>query len=52
MVQVLGRKLMTRQGTRAHWSAENTTMHLVRFLNGVVLIDEMDLVCSTLYDLS
>jgi len=38
--------LMLLQGTRAHWTCENTTMHLVRFVNGVVLIDEYDLVGS------
>ena len=32
------------QGPRAHWSAENTAMHLVRLQHGVVFIDEHDLV--------
>ena len=43
-VSVLGGKLATRQGTRAHWSAENTAMHLVRSLQGLIFIDELDLV--------
>ncbi|KAI0958231.1 hypothetical protein AcV7_004104 [Taiwanofungus camphoratus] len=42
-VSVLGGKLVTRQGTRAHWSPENTTMHLVRSINGVTFIDELEL---------
>ncbi|RDX50089.1 hypothetical protein OH76DRAFT_481347 [Lentinus brumalis] len=42
-VSVLGGTLATRQGTRAHWSAENTAMHLVRSLQGFILIDELDL---------
>lgn len=37
------------QGTRSHWSAENTTMHQVRCMQGNVLIDEHDLVCATLF---
>lgn len=40
MVTVLRGTLITRQGTRAHWSSENTTMHLVRSANGVTFIDE------------
>ncbi|KAI0743870.1 hypothetical protein C8Q80DRAFT_1107264 [Daedaleopsis nitida] len=42
-VSVLGGKLATRQGSRAHWSAENTAMHLVRSLQGLIFIDELDL---------
>lgn len=36
--------LLVPQGTRAHWSSENTTMHVVRSNDGHVLIDEIDLV--------
>ncbi|KAF8441565.1 hypothetical protein L210DRAFT_3398836 [Boletus edulis BED1] len=43
LVQVLGGQLAIRQGTRAHWSSENTAMHVVRSNDGHVLIDEMDL---------
>lgn len=32
------------QGARAHWSSENTAMHVVRSNGGHVLIDEIDLV--------
>lgn len=32
------------QGKRAHWSADNTAMHVVRSRKGVVFIDELDLV--------
>lgn len=32
------------QGSRSHWSAENTTMHVVRSRQGYVIIDEVDLV--------
>ena len=47
LVALLGGTLATRQGTRAHWSAENTAMHLVRSLQGFVYIDELDLVCAS-----
>jgi len=40
MITVLGGRLAIRQGTRAHWSPENTAMHLVRSANGIILIDE------------
>ncbi|KAI0685205.1 hypothetical protein BC835DRAFT_1385556 [Cytidiella melzeri] len=43
LVHVLGGRLATRQGLRAHWSAENTAMHLVRSLHGVIYIDELEL---------
>ncbi len=43
-VSVLGGTLATRQGTRAHWSPENTAMHVVRSLGGLIYIDELDLV--------
>ncbi|KAM5531859.1 hypothetical protein V8D89_014489 [Ganoderma adspersum] len=42
-VSVLGGTLATRQGTRAHWSPENTAMHVVRSLRGLIYIDELDL---------
>ncbi|KAI0695962.1 hypothetical protein C8T65DRAFT_664443 [Cerioporus squamosus] len=47
-VSVLGGTLATRQGTRAHWSAENTAMHLVRSLRGFIFIDELDLAIKNL----
>ncbi|KAI6110602.1 hypothetical protein EDD16DRAFT_1610736 [Pisolithus croceorrhizus] len=37
------RKLAIRQGSRAHWSSENTTMHAIRSNNKQILIDELDL---------
>ncbi|KDR75771.1 hypothetical protein GALMADRAFT_226417 [Galerina marginata CBS 339.88] len=43
LIQVLGGRLAIRQGTRTHWSSENTTMHLIRSFRGVVVIDEHDL---------
>ncbi|CAA7259079.1 unnamed protein product [Cyclocybe aegerita] len=43
LIEILGGTLAIRQGTRAHWTPENTTMHLVRSLNGLILIDELDL---------
>ncbi|KAI0253990.1 hypothetical protein BJV78DRAFT_100670 [Lactifluus subvellereus] len=43
LVHALGGQLATRQGTRSRWSAENTTMHQVRFMHGNVFIDEHDL---------
>ncbi|KAJ8462145.1 hypothetical protein ONZ45_g18040 [Pleurotus djamor] len=42
-VKVLGGLLITRQGNRTHWSADNTCMHLARTSAGVVFIDEYDL---------
>ncbi|EKM54575.1 uncharacterized protein PHACADRAFT_258517 [Phanerochaete carnosa HHB-10118-sp] len=41
-VAILGGQLATRQGTRAHWSRENTAMHLARSANGVIYIDELE----------
>ncbi|KAH0827451.1 hypothetical protein J3R83DRAFT_4139 [Lanmaoa asiatica] len=43
LVYVLGGQLAIRQGTRAHWSSENTAMHVVRSNDGHTLIDEIDL---------
>ena len=48
LVSVLGGQLVTRQGTRVHWSAENTAMHLVRSVQGLVYIDELDIVRALL----
>ncbi|KAH9040635.1 hypothetical protein EDB85DRAFT_1924378 [Lactarius pseudohatsudake] len=48
LVHALGGRLAIRQGTRSHWSAENTTMHQVRWIQGNVLIDEHDLHVSNL----
>ncbi|KAG2126300.1 hypothetical protein DEU56DRAFT_543361 [Suillus clintonianus] len=42
-VHVLGGKLAIRQGTRAHWSSENTAMHVVRSSGEQIFIDEVDL---------
>ncbi|THG99521.1 hypothetical protein EW026_g2852 [Hermanssonia centrifuga] len=43
LVYTLGGQLAIRQGIRAHWSSENTAMHLVRAFGGVTYIDELDL---------
>ncbi|KAG7446222.1 uncharacterized protein BT62DRAFT_104514 [Guyanagaster necrorhizus] len=43
LLQVLENQLAIRQGTRAHWTAENTTMHVVRQSGDSILIDELDL---------
>ncbi|KJA28999.1 hypothetical protein HYPSUDRAFT_128486 [Hypholoma sublateritium FD-334 SS-4] len=43
LIQTLGGTLAIRQGSRTHWSPENTTMHLVRSLKGAIFIDELDL---------
>ncbi|KIY67156.1 hypothetical protein CYLTODRAFT_422772 [Cylindrobasidium torrendii FP15055 ss-10] len=43
MLKVLGGQLAVRQGSRVHWSAENTAMHVVRSRNGYILIEELDL---------
>lgn len=42
-VHILGGKLATRQGTRAHWSSENTAMHVVRSSGEHIFIDQVDL---------
>lgn len=44
LVHVIGGQFVTRQGMRAHWSAENTTMHLIRACYGLVYIDEQEMV--------
>ncbi|KAJ7783303.1 hypothetical protein B0H16DRAFT_1658611 [Mycena metata] len=50
LVQCLGGTLAIRQGTRAHWTNENTAMHVVRSMDGVILIDQVDIdiknICS------
>jgi len=43
LVFILGGRIAIRQGTRAHWTVENTTMHVVRGINGSIYIDELDL---------
>jgi hypothetical protein len=46
MAQVLGGTIVIRQGSRAHWSVENTAFYCVR-MHGhhYVVIEEMELVC-------
>ncbi|KAJ7217929.1 hypothetical protein GGX14DRAFT_357559 [Mycena pura] len=50
LVQCLGGTLAIRQGSRTHWTNENTAMHVVRAIHGVIFIDQVDLdvksVCS------
>ncbi|KAI0029659.1 hypothetical protein K488DRAFT_55918, partial [Vararia minispora EC-137] len=48
LVSVLGGQIVIRQGFRALWSAENTTMHCVRLLDGNIIIDELDLTVSNM----
>ncbi|KAG1766953.1 hypothetical protein EDD22DRAFT_950281 [Suillus occidentalis] len=43
LVHILGGKLAIRQGTRAHWSSENTALHVVRSSGEHIFIDEVDL---------
>ncbi|EGO00036.1 hypothetical protein SERLA73DRAFT_180416 [Serpula lacrymans var. lacrymans S7.3] len=43
LVHALGGKLAIRQGTRLHWSSDNTAMHVVRSARGLIMIDEVDL---------
>ncbi|KAK7005621.1 hypothetical protein R3P38DRAFT_3038596 [Favolaschia claudopus] len=43
LVQCLGGTLSIRQGSRAHWANDNTAVHIVRALNGVIHIDQVDL---------
>ncbi|KAJ7497417.1 hypothetical protein FB451DRAFT_1120918 [Mycena latifolia] len=50
MVQCLGGTLAIRQGSRAHWANENTAMHIIRSMHGVLFIDQVDIdiknICS------
>lgn len=39
------------QGKRSLWSEDNTTMHCARSWSGLILIDEVDLVCRMLSNL-
>ncbi|KAA1472849.1 hypothetical protein DENSPDRAFT_778865 [Dentipellis sp. KUC8613] len=48
LIVLLGGQLIIRQGFRSHWSSENTTMHLVRAMDDVVIIDEHNFVLSSL----
>lgn len=43
-MRLLCARLNSRQGSRTHWSSENTAMHVVRSVNGSLFIDEHDLV--------
>ncbi|KAK0212784.1 hypothetical protein DFS33DRAFT_1377248 [Desarmillaria ectypa] len=43
LLRVLENQLAIRQGSRAHWTAENTTMHVVRQNGDGIIIDELDL---------
>ncbi|KAJ8077328.1 hypothetical protein PM082_001758 [Marasmius tenuissimus] len=43
LLQVLGNQLHIRQGSRAHWSAENTAMHRVQLRKGQIFIDELEI---------
>ncbi|KAJ7091265.1 hypothetical protein C8R44DRAFT_891662 [Mycena epipterygia] len=50
LVQCLGGTLAIRQGSRAHWANENTAMHIIRSMHGVIFIDQVDIdiknICS------
>ncbi|KAH7915180.1 hypothetical protein BJ138DRAFT_1142208 [Hygrophoropsis aurantiaca] len=48
LVHILGGQLAIRQGSRAHWSSENTAMHIIRSCNGHVVIDEVELAIKNL----
>ncbi|KAK0485856.1 hypothetical protein IW261DRAFT_1329900 [Armillaria novae-zelandiae] len=43
LLQVLENQIAIRQGSRTHWTAENTTMHVVRQIGDGIIIDELDL---------
>ncbi|KAJ7780539.1 hypothetical protein DFH07DRAFT_433564 [Mycena maculata] len=50
LVQCLGGALAVRQGSRAHWANENTAMHIVRSMHGVIFLEQVDIdiknICS------
>ncbi|TDL26172.1 hypothetical protein BD410DRAFT_784226 [Rickenella mellea] len=43
LLHLLGGTLIIRQGTRSLWSAENTTMHVIRSWRRFTVIEEIDL---------
>jgi len=43
LIHILGGVLAVRQGRRARWSAENTTMHRVHRIGDSIFVDELDL---------
>ncbi|KAJ6625514.1 hypothetical protein B0H10DRAFT_613833 [Mycena sp. CBHHK59/15] len=43
LVRCLGGTLTIRQESRAHWANENTAMHIVRSMDGVIYIDQVDI---------
>ncbi|KAJ6500014.1 hypothetical protein C8R47DRAFT_1110051 [Mycena vitilis] len=50
LVKCLGGTLAIRQGSRAHWANDNTAMHIVRSMDGLIFIDQVDIdiknICS------
>ncbi|CAE6513557.1 unnamed protein product [Rhizoctonia solani] len=48
LVDAVGGHWITRQGSRAHWTPENTTMHCTRRLGDVCFTDEVDFHISNL----
>lgn len=46
MTGLLGGVIAIRQGTRAHWSVDDTAMHCVRSIGSATYIDQVDLVRS------
>ncbi|KAJ6499178.1 hypothetical protein C8R45DRAFT_1126495 [Mycena sanguinolenta] len=43
LVRCLGGTLAIRQGSRAHWANDNTAVHAIRSLNGVIFIDQVEI---------
>ncbi|ELU42647.1 hypothetical protein AG1IA_03321 [Rhizoctonia solani AG-1 IA] len=48
LVDAVGGQWIVRQGSRAHWSPENTTMHCTRQLGDACFTDEVDFHVSNL----
>ncbi|KAJ1304677.1 hypothetical protein OPQ81_005816 [Rhizoctonia solani] len=48
LVDAVGGHWITRQGSRAHWTPENTTMHCTRRLGDAIFTDEVDFHVSNL----
>ncbi|CUA66742.1 Nascent polypeptide-associated complex subunit alpha, muscle-specific form [Rhizoctonia solani] len=48
LVDAVGGHWITRQGSRAHWTPENTTMHCTRRLGDACFTDEVDFHVSNL----
>lgn len=52
LLHLFNGQLVIRQGIRSHWSSENTAMHSVRCSNGLIFIEEHDLVSPRIFHIN